>query len=74
MFRFLGSQLRTLVWFVVGLIFVVSLAFGLPLVQSISEAASPTIHAYTPTNQSGSPYWSVGVTKDPNHSPDATDL
>jgi hypothetical protein len=75
MLPFPKSQLRTLLWFLVGLVCVAALAIGLPLVQSVADAASerfsPAIHAYTPANQSENFYWSAGVTKDPNHSPEA---
>jgi len=75
MFQLLKSQSRNLFWFFVGLVCVASLAIGLPLMQPVAEAASemfsPAIHAYTPANQAENAYWSVGVTKDPNHSPES---
>jgi len=74
MVQLLKSHLRKLIWFALGLICVLLFAIGLPLIQTYSMAISPnhqgSLHSYTPKNQPGTQYWSVGVTRDSNHLPD----
>jgi len=63
-----------LIWFAVGFICVFLFALSLHLTESASMATDlnhqGSLHSYTPKNQPGTQYWSVGVSRDSNHLPD----